>query len=138
LIDPGIHYYYTQWQITVGTLLGGSLAGGFLTLRNHLLFGDKRKAVVVVIASVVVLIGSILAGIMLPPHVSRSAGALLIAGAYRWYAEAAFASRISNAKTEGWKQYSWWRAIGISVAFSVGMVLALLLGILAFDREAFS
>jgi hypothetical protein len=128
--------YYTPWQITVATLVGGSLAGGYLALRNHIAFADKRNAVVILIVSVVVLVGSIAAGIMMPPHVSRSAGALLIAIAYRWYAEAAFASRIEIAKVGGWSQYSWWRVIGISVAILAGMLLMLLLGMLVIDHEA--
>ena len=127
--------YYTPWQITVATILAGPLAGGFLALRNHVLFGAPTKAIVVSVVSVVVLIGAIIAGVMMPPHASRSAGAFLITIGYRWYSESAFASQISNRRVEGWSRHSWWRAIGISVAFLAGMLLLLYLGMLIFYKD---
>jgi hypothetical protein len=127
--------YYTPWQITVATILGGSLAGGFLALRNHILFGAPTKATVTAAVSVVILIFAIIAGLMMPPHVSRSAGAFLIAIGYRWYAESAFGAQILNRRVEGWTQHSWWQVIGIAVAFLAGMLLLLFLGILIFEPD---
>jgi hypothetical protein len=126
--------YYTPWQITIATILGGSLAGGFLARRNHILFGAPTKATVISVVSVVVLIGAIIAGFMMPPHASRSAGAFLVAMGYRWYAESAFGAQISNRKTEGWTRYSWWQVIVISVAFLAGTLLLLFLGIVIVDQ----
>ena len=126
--------YYTPWQITIATILGGSLAGGFLARRNHILFGAPTKAIVVSVVSVVVLIGAIVAGMMMPPNASRSAGAFLVAIGYRWYAESAFAAQISSRKAEGWGQHSWWQVIGISVAFLAGTLLLLFLGIVITDQ----
>jgi hypothetical protein len=132
LLEAGARRYYTPWQITVATLLGGSLAGGVLARQNHILFGDSRKAIVILVVSIAVLICSIVAGITMPPHISRSVGAIVIASAYRWYAVAAFAGRIANAKAHGWQQHSWWRVIGISAAILAGILLVLVLGMSQF------
>jgi hypothetical protein len=130
--------YYTPWQIAVATILGGSLAGGFLALRNHILFGAPTQAAIVGVLSGVVAIGAIVAGVMMPPHVSRMACAFPIVIAYRWYAESAFGGQISNRKGEGWAQYSWWRVVGISVAFLAGVVLFGIVGILIFGSDSLS
>lgn len=127
--------YYTPWQITVAPMVGGSLAGGFLAMRNHLRYGAPSKATVIIVVSVIVGIVAIIAGAIMPPHASRSAGAILIIIAYRWYAESAFAGQISNRKAEEWTRYSWWQVIGISVAFLVGMLVLLFLGIQIFDPD---
>lgn len=127
--------YYTPWQIAVATILGGSLAGGFLALRNHVLFGAPNKATIIAVVSVVVLIGTVIVGFMMPPHASRSGYAFLIAIGYRWYAESAFSAQIANRTAEGWARHSWWRTIGIAVAFLAGILLLLFLGIVIFDPD---
>jgi hypothetical protein len=71
----------------------------------------------------------------MPPHASRSAWAFLIAIGYRWYAESAFGTQISNRRAEGWTQYSWWQVIGLAVAFLAGMLLLLYLGIMIFAPD---
>jgi hypothetical protein len=130
--------YYTPWQIAVATILGGPVAGGFLALRNHILFGAPTKAIIVGVVSGVVAIGAIVAGVMMPPHVSRMACAFPIVIAYRWYAESAFGGQISNRKGEGWAQYSWRRVVGFSVAFLAGVVLLGTVGILIFGNDSSS
>jgi hypothetical protein len=128
--------YYTPWQIAAATIIGGSLAGGFFARRNYILFGAPSKATIILVVSVVVMIGAIFVGFMLPPRTSRTGGALLIVIAYRWYAESAFSAEISNRRADGWTQQSWWQVIGISVAFLAGAFLLLLLGFLIFDRDS--
>jgi hypothetical protein len=127
--------YYTPWQIAVATILGGSLAGGFLAFRNNVLFRAPRKATVIAVVSVIVFICAIIAGVMMPPHASRSGVAFLIAIGYRWYAESAYAAEISNRRAEGWVQHSWWRVVGIAVAFLVSMLVLLYLGIMIFEPD---
>jgi uncharacterized membrane protein len=72
--------------------------------------------------SVLVLVVAIVAGSLVPRHVPRSGFALLIIGAYRWYAEGAFASDIADRQSEGWARQSWWLVVFISAAIFVGML----------------
>jgi hypothetical protein len=125
--------FYTAWQITAATILGGSLAGGYLARSNYIAFGAPSKANIISVVSVVVAISALIAGLMMPPHMSRTAGALVIVIAYRWYAESAFSAQIASRKIDGWTGYSWWRVIGIAAAgFAVFFLLAFLY-LLIFD-----
>jgi hypothetical protein len=128
--------YYTPWQIAVATIIGGPLAGGFFASLNYLLFGARKKAATIAVVSVLVCIVAMVVASLMPPHVPRSGFALLIIGAYRWYAEGAFAGNIAARKSEGWTHQSWWQLISISVAFLVGSMFVLFLGLLLFDKGA--
>jgi uncharacterized membrane protein YfcA len=127
--------YYTHWQIAVATLIGGSLAGGFFASRNYLLFGARKKAATIAVVSVLVLIVAIVVGSRIPPHVPRSGFALLIIGAYRWYAEGAFANSIADRKSQGWTRQSWWQVVWISAAFLVGMLVVAFLVLTLYDKD---
>jgi hypothetical protein len=130
----GPRRYYTPWQISVATIIGGPLAGGFFARRNYLEFGAPKKAAAIAGVSILVSIVAIILGSLLPPHVPRSGFAFMIVIAYRWYAESAFAGNIAARKSEGWTHQSWWQVISISVAFLVGSMLVLFLGLLLFDK----
>jgi hypothetical protein len=128
--------YSTPWQIGVATILGGSLAGGFFARQNHLLLGAPKKATTISVISILVFIVAIVLGVLLPPRVPRSGGALLIAGAYRWYAEIAFSSQIAAHQSEGWSRQTWWRIIWVSVAILAGVFAVGLVGLVLFDKDA--
>jgi hypothetical protein len=128
--------YYTPWQIAVATLIGGSLAGGFFASRNYLLFGARKRAATITVVSVLVLIVAIVVGSLVPRHVPRSPFALLIIGAYRWYAEVAFASSIADRQSEGWTRQSWWQVVWISAALLVSMLVVAFLVLTLFDMDA--
>ena len=122
--------YYSPWQICVAALLGGPLAGGYFASRDHQLFGSPTKAKRTLIVAAVVLAGAIWAGYVLPEHASRAIPAAIIAAIYRQYAEAAFSEAISQRKEQGWVRDSWWRVVGVSLAFlvlSVGLNILVLL-----------
>ena len=127
--------YYTPWQITVAAVIGGSLAAGFFASLNYLRFGERKKAATVVVVSIVVLIVAIIAGSLTPRHVPRSGFALLIIGAYRWYAEGAFASKIAARQSEGWARQAWWQVVLISAAILVGMLVVGFLVLTLLDKD---
>jgi hypothetical protein len=134
-IEPS-RTYSTPWQIAVATILGGSIAGGFFARRNYLLFGAPKKAITISVISILVFIVAIALGVLMPPRVPRSGFALLIAGAYRWYAEVAFSSQIAVHQSEGWTRQTWWRTVWVSLAFLAGILVVGVLGLMLFDRDA--
>jgi len=115
--------YYTPGQVTLATLLGGPLAGGYLFSRNYSLFGSRKKAKIALLWSLAVSVAAIGLGFALPAHTSRTVPAAIVAGMYRWYAKEAFHGTIAERQAQGWLRYSWWRVVGLSVAFLVLMIL---------------
>jgi hypothetical protein len=122
--------YYSTWQITVATVLGGPLAGGYFASRDHAFFGAQKKASITMIVSGLLLIAAIVAGFLLPEKESRTPGAFLIALGYRWYASAAFDSKIATQRAAGAVPHSWWGVIGISLGVLVAMFLCVFIGML--------
>ena len=107
--------YYTPGQVLLATMVGTPLAGGYLFSRNYALFGFPKKAKIALVWPVVVLIGSIGLGYVLPEHSSRMLPAAIIAGMYRWYAKEKFQGMIDERQQLGWVRYSWWRVLGLSL-----------------------
>ena len=89
--------YYTPGQVTLATLLGGPLAGGYLFSRNYSLFGSRKKAKIALLWSLAVSVAAIGLGFALPAHTSRTVPAAIVAGMYRWYAKEAFQGTIAEA-----------------------------------------
>jgi hypothetical protein len=118
--------YYTPWQICVATLIGGPLAGGFFASRDHVLFGAKQKATATLLVSLAVVVAAVVVGSRMRPDAGASGIAVVIAAAYRWYADIAFSSEIAKRRSGGWTRQSWWQVVGISFAFLVGLLLIVL------------
>jgi hypothetical protein len=116
--------YYSSMQIGVATLIGGPLAGGYLAASDHTAFGAPDKGRWVLLASAVVIVGLIYMASFLPDEAPYSGLPFLVAILYRIYAQYALEPAIAQRRAEGWLQFSWWRAVGISLAFLAG-VLAL-------------
>jgi hypothetical protein len=114
--------YYSSMQITIATLIGGPLAGGYLASRNYALFGEPGKGRLVLIVSAVAIIGLLYIGSLLPPQSANSALPFIAVIAYRVYAAYAFDAPIARRKGEGWTQYSWWHVTAISLAILVAML----------------
>jgi len=57
---------------------------------------------------------------------SGSSGAPIVGvvtGLYRWYAGTVFDKEISLRAADGWTRHSWWRVVGLSLAFLVVLFL---------------
>ena len=121
--DSPEQHYYTPGQVTLATLLGGPLAGGYLFSRNYSLFGSPKKAKTVLLWSLAVSVAAIGLGFALPAHTSRTVPAAIVAGMYRWYAKEAFQGTIAERQAQGWLRYSWWRVVGLSVGFVVLIIV---------------
>jgi disulfide bond formation protein DsbB len=121
--DSPERHYYTPGQVTLATLLGGPLAGGYLFSRNYSLFGSPKKAKNALLWSFAVSVAAIGLGFALPAHTSRTVPAAIVAGMYRWYAKDAFQETIAERQAQCWLRYSWWRVVGLSVAFLVLIVV---------------
>jgi hypothetical protein len=120
--DSAERRYYTPGQVSLATILGGPLAGGYLLSRNYLLFGSPKKAKAALLWSSAVFIGAIGLGYALPAHTSGIVPAAIIAAMYRWYAKETFQGAIAERRTQGWVRYSWWRVLGMSLGFLVLMI----------------
>jgi len=114
--------FYSPWQICVGALLGGPLAGGYFYSRDHISFGSPNKARTSLLWTGVVVICLFAIGLSSPRQSSGTVLAAAVAGMYRWFARQAFDETISTRRNQGWTQYSWWRVVGLSV---VGLILTL-------------
>jgi hypothetical protein len=93
--------YYTPEQVLLATMVGTPLAGGYFFSRNYALFGFPKKAEIALLWPVVILIGSIGLGYVLPEHSSRMLPAAIIAGMYRWYAKEKFQGMIAERRQLG-------------------------------------
>jgi hypothetical protein len=121
--------YYTPWQICVATLIGGPLAGGFLTSRDHALFGASHKATATMLISTCIVVAAVALGSRMQPNAGETAIAALIAIGYRWYAHFAFTPEISLRQSRGWSRQSWWQVIWISLAFVLGLALIVIVAL---------
>jgi len=124
---PGPQRYYTPWQITVATVLGGPIAGGFLSFRDHALFGNRRRANRVLWVSSAIFVALVVVGFLSPPKTSGTPLAGAVAGMYRWYAGEAFGPEIARRSKEGWVRQSWWKAVGWGFLFLLGLALLILI-----------
>jgi hypothetical protein len=120
---PNLQRYYTPWQVCVGTIIAGPLAGGYFAYRDHQLFGNQKKASATLLVSGVVLIGLLGLSALLRKGDSTVVLTCLVASIYRLYAAGAFDSEISRRRISGWTSESWWRVFGISISILVGILL---------------
>jgi hypothetical protein len=135
-LDPSqSQRYYSSTQIAVATLIGGPLAGGYLASCDHALFGHPEKGRVILIISCVAIIGLLYLGSIVPPQASRTALPFIAVVAYRVYATYAFDPTIAQRKSEGWLQYSWWRAVGISLAVLIAMLVLMFIAVSLFNIQ---
>lgn len=102
----GPQRYYTPWQIAVATLLGGPVAGGFLSFKDHVLFGNPRKANAALLINCAVFMALVVIGFLTSPKTSGAPLAGAVAGMYRWYARGAFGPEIARRSQEGWLRQS--------------------------------
>jgi hypothetical protein len=120
--------YYTPWQILVGTILGGPMAGGFLIAGDHSAFGAAGKGRVTLGISCLVIVAVVLlqgAGADKLDPVDGSIIAGLVAGLYGVYARVALTAQIASRRTAGWVPHTWPRVLGISFAFMAAILLLL-------------
>ena len=129
-MPPTPQHYYSPWQITVGTLIGGPLAGGYLAAHDHTLLGEPGKGRVTLAVSCVVIVLLLYLGSVLPERSPTSILPFAVALGYRYYASFAFDAVLSRKSAEGWVQQSWWRAVGLSFAFLAAMVAIIALAVI--------
>jgi hypothetical protein len=120
--------YYTPWQVLVGTLIGGPLAGGFLIAADHSAFGAAARGRAVLVVSCLVIVGTVLlqgtgAGRLQLEDAAMVAG--LVAGLYGVYARVALAADITRRHGTGWVAHPWARVLGISFGFCAAILLLL-------------
>ena len=130
---PG--HYYSPWQILIGTILGGPLAGGFLIASDHSAFGAAGRGRLALMVSCLVIVGAVLLQGTLGSHLDPADGSIvagLVAGFYGVYARVALTAEIGRRRGLGWLPHPWFRVVGISLGFFVAMLLLVALAALAF------
>jgi hypothetical protein len=110
--------YYSPRQILVAAFLGSPLAGGYLASRNYSVFGTSSKATVTWVVSILLFIGLLALGYVLPKELNHLNPVIiaLVAVGYQLHANLAFAPEIARLQSEGWVAHSWWRVVGLSLA----------------------
>ncbi len=122
--------YFSPWQVLVGTIVGGPLAGGYLIAADHSAFGAAGKGRVALIVSCLVIVGGVVLQSALANHLDPADGSIvagLVAGFYGVYAQVAFTTEIARRRGLGWQAHSWLRLVGISLGFFVAMILMIVL-----------
>jgi hypothetical protein len=122
--------YFSPWQVLVGTIVGGPLAGGFLIASDYSAFGAAGKGRVTLVISCLVIVGGVLLQSAFASRLDPADGSIvagLVAGLYGVHARVALMGEIARRRGLGWQSYSWSRALGISLGFFAAMILLLLL-----------
>jgi hypothetical protein len=122
--------YYSPWQVLVGTILGGPMAGGFLIASDHSAFGAPARGRVTLVASCLVIVAGVFLGSASGYPLDEAEGSILaglVAGFYGVYARVALTGEIARRRGAGWVPHSWSRVLGISFGFLAAIVLLVLL-----------
>jgi hypothetical protein len=130
LVQKSPGRYFSPWQVLVGTILGGPLAGGFLIASDHTAFGAAGKGRAALLVSCLVIVGGVflqnaLGSQLDPAGASMVAG--FVAGIYGVYARFALTADITRRRGAGWVPHTWSRVLGISLGFLAAIVLLLAL-----------
>jgi hypothetical protein len=118
--------YFSPWQVLVGTILGGPLAGGFLIATDHSAFGAAGKGRATLMISCLVIVGGVLLQGGFGERLDPADGSILagvVAGLYGVYARVALTGEIARRRGLGWLPHSWPRVLGISFGFLAAMLL---------------
>jgi hypothetical protein len=122
--SPG--HYYSPWQVLVGTILGGPLAGGFLIASDHSAFGAAGRGRAALVVSCLVIVGAVVLQGALGDRLEPADGSIvagLVAGFYGVYARVALTGEIARRRGLGWLPHAWVRVLGISMGFFAAMLL---------------
>jgi hypothetical protein len=118
--------YYSPWQILVGTILGGPMAGGFLIASDHSAFGAAGRGRATLVVSCLVIVGGVLLQGALGDRLDPADGSIvagLVAGFYGVYARVALTGEIARRRGLGWLPQPWSRVLGVSFGFLLAMLL---------------
>lgn len=118
--------YYSPWQVLVGTILGGPLAGGFFIASDHSAFGTAGRGRATLIVSCLVIVAAVLLQSALGDRLEPTDSPMiagLVAGCYGVYARVALTGEIARRRGLGWLPHAWARVLGISCGFLLAMLL---------------
>jgi hypothetical protein len=120
--QPSAGRFYTPWQVSVVTLLGGPIAGGILLFRNYCVFGARSKGNLALGISTGVVLALVSVGVV-RPDLGRGLSWLsfVIAAVYRSYATTAFGSEIAERRARNWTRQPWWHVIVVGIAVLVSL-----------------
>lgn len=129
---PTPERFYTIAQIAVASFFGGALAGGYFIARNHALLGSPGMVRWTWFWSVLLMVAAFVVGFFLPGRFGTYFLGLAVFVAYRQYAKMTFGDRIAKCRAEGWRRYSWWMVVGITIAIFLVFVAIGAIGGLAY------
>lgn len=120
---------YKDREIWVGTLLGGTLAAGYMVAHNYRAFGETDKVRKTWLATVAATAFVIL--ISFAPYIERlpnSLFGLVCAGIAVVLAQIFQGEQIKNHIRAGGQIQSWWKTIGVSLA-ALAVTVVMIVGI---------
>lgn len=122
--------YFSPWQVLVGAIIGGPLAGGFLIAADHSAFGAAGKGRLALMVSCLVIVAGVLLQGVFASRLDPADGSIvagLVAGCYGVYAQVAFTADIARRRGLGWQPHTWGRTVTVSLGFFVAMITLVLL-----------
>lgn len=126
---------YSVHSISIGTFLGGPLVTSYLVAENFKTLGQKDK-VAITWTIALVATGVIFGGLFLLPFADKIPNQLIPlvnAGIAYFIAEKAQGTQIKTYLSEAGKEFSKWRAFGISLVGAVITMLPILAYVLLMD-----
>jgi uncharacterized protein YqgC (DUF456 family) len=128
-LGPGVMRVFSPAQGSLGTFVGGPLAGTYFIRSNFLALGDSKRARLTTIWGVVICAGILLALPFLPEKMPGYIIPMAYAITTRVIIERAQFTKAQIATSSTLAFHSGWRALGVAV---VGLVIFALLGIAEF------
>jgi hypothetical protein len=128
-LAPGVMRVFSPAQGSLGTFLGGPLAGTYFIRTNFLALGDSKRARLTTIWGVVICAGILLALPFLPDKMPGYIIPMAYAITARVIIERAQFTKAQIAASSTLAFHSCWRAVAVAV---LGLVVFALLGIAEF------
>jgi hypothetical protein len=126
LQDKSPGRFYSPWQILVGTVIGGPMAGGFFIAGDYTAFGAAGRGRLAIAVSCLVIVAGVLVQGSLAAQTDPEDGwivAGMIAVLYGVFARAALAGELRQRMGAGWIAHDWSRVLAISLGFLVATLL---------------
>jgi len=129
---------YTADQIGLAAFLGTFFAAAWFYGKNLAATGQPEKKTFALLVGFVATLAAAGIAYFLPDSVPAVVPSLLCYVAARSFAEAKFKKIVAAHLAAGGRRGSWWAVVGMSVLFSLVLVLIILAAMLIFFRDSLS
>ena len=127
---------YTPRQIYVASFLGSPAAAAWFMALNHRALSEPLKQQQMLLLGGVATVLVVIVAFLLPERTPNIVWPLAYSIGIYYFAQARFGSTVERHLAEGGKRGSWWRLVGISLLFMLGVVALALVALLLFPFQS--